>query len=166
MYRIIGVDGKEYGPVSFDELRRWIAEGRANGQTPIREEGGGEWRPLREFPAFGPELESGPRRHAPVFSSSAGLATERTGGASGLATAGLVCGIFGLCCCPCGPLFPLAGLILSVMALTRSNGDPAAPGRGLAVAGIVISLLSLLGSIGLWSAQLLHLGRPFRFFQF
>lgn len=52
MYRLIGADGHEYGPVSFDVLRQWIAEGRANGETKIRVEGGGEWRPLGEFAEF------------------------------------------------------------------------------------------------------------------
>lgn len=50
MYKIIGGDGKEYGPVSADDLRRWIAEGRVNAQTRVQAEGGADWRPLGEFP--------------------------------------------------------------------------------------------------------------------
>ena len=52
MYKIIGGDQKEYGPVSADELRRWIAEGRLGGQSLVRAEGGEEWRPLSTFPEF------------------------------------------------------------------------------------------------------------------
>ena len=33
MYKIIGIDGREYGPVSAGQLRQWIVEGRANAQT-------------------------------------------------------------------------------------------------------------------------------------
>jgi hypothetical protein len=51
MFKIIGADQKEYGPVSADELRQWIAEGRANGQTLVQTEGG-PWRPLSSFPEF------------------------------------------------------------------------------------------------------------------
>ena len=51
MYYLIGADQKEYGPVSADEVRAWIAEGRANGQTLARFEGG-PWKPLSTFPEF------------------------------------------------------------------------------------------------------------------
>jgi hypothetical protein len=52
MFTIIGGDGKEYGPVSADQVKQWIAAGRANGQTKIKREGTAEWRPLAEFPEF------------------------------------------------------------------------------------------------------------------
>ncbi len=49
MYRILGGDGKEYGPVSFQQLGQWIAEKRVNGDTRVQGEDGA-WRPLREVP--------------------------------------------------------------------------------------------------------------------
>lgn len=52
MYRIIGGDGREYGPVSADQVREWINQGRANAQTKIRPEAGGEWRTVGELPEF------------------------------------------------------------------------------------------------------------------
>jgi hypothetical protein len=39
MYKIIGADGKEYGPITADQLRAWIVEGRANAQTKVLMEG-------------------------------------------------------------------------------------------------------------------------------
>jgi len=51
MYHIIGVDGKEYGPVSAGQLTQWLAENRVNGQSLVREEGG-NWKPLREHAEF------------------------------------------------------------------------------------------------------------------
>src|SRR5436190_13900469 len=56
MYRILGADGKEYGPVSADVLRQWIAQGRANNQTRARAEGATEWKLLSELPEFAAEL--------------------------------------------------------------------------------------------------------------
>jgi hypothetical protein len=53
MYKIIGADQKEYGPISADQLRQWIAEGRVNGQTQACAEGTQEWKPLAMFPEFG-----------------------------------------------------------------------------------------------------------------
>src|SRR5262249_30832222 len=52
MYKIIGADQKEYGPVSVEQLRQWIAEGRVNAQTLVRPEGETEWKPLSAFPDF------------------------------------------------------------------------------------------------------------------
>ena len=53
MYKIIGGDQKEYGPVSAEDLRRWISEGRANAKTMVQPEGSSAWQPLGEIPEFG-----------------------------------------------------------------------------------------------------------------
>jgi len=52
MYKIIGADQKEYGPVTAEQMRQWIAEGRVNGQTIARAEGTSDWKPLSAFPEF------------------------------------------------------------------------------------------------------------------
>jgi uncharacterized membrane protein len=52
MYRIIGADGNEYGPVSAEQVRAWITEGRANHTTRIRMEASAEWKTLGELPEF------------------------------------------------------------------------------------------------------------------
>ena len=51
MYKIIGGDGNEYGPVSAETMRQWIAENRVNSETKVRGETT-EWKPLAEFPEF------------------------------------------------------------------------------------------------------------------
>lgn len=50
MYRIIGGDGNQYGPINAEQLRQWLAEGRVNAQTQVQAEGDAEWRPLSAFP--------------------------------------------------------------------------------------------------------------------
>ena len=52
MFKIIGADGQQYGPVSTEQLRQWIAEGRANTQTLAQAEGSADWKPLGQFPEF------------------------------------------------------------------------------------------------------------------
>jgi uncharacterized membrane protein len=52
MYLIIGGDGKEYGPVSVDQVRAWMAAGRANLTTKVKEVGADDWKPLSEVPAI------------------------------------------------------------------------------------------------------------------
>jgi uncharacterized membrane protein len=64
MYRIIGADQKEYGPVSAEQLRQWIAEGRAGAHSLVRAEGATEWKPLGELPEFAAALGMAPASQA------------------------------------------------------------------------------------------------------
>jgi GYF domain 2 len=52
MYRIIGGDGREYGPVTGDTIRQWIVQNRANAKTLVRADDSADWRPLGEIPEF------------------------------------------------------------------------------------------------------------------
>jgi TM2 domain-containing membrane protein YozV len=56
MYRIIGKDGQQYGPVTAEQLRSWIAENRANAQTLAQADGAQDWKPLAAFPEFAASL--------------------------------------------------------------------------------------------------------------
>lgn len=51
-YTIIGGDGKQYGPISGDDLRKWISEGRLNAQSQAKAESDAEFRTLSTFPEF------------------------------------------------------------------------------------------------------------------
>ena len=66
MYRIIGADGKEYGPVSQDQVRQWIREGRANAQTRVRPEESADWVCLGDLSAFEDVLGRRPENVPPV----------------------------------------------------------------------------------------------------
>jgi len=46
MFSIMGGDGKEYGPVSVDQVKRWLAEGRANLDTQVKRVGEEPWHRL------------------------------------------------------------------------------------------------------------------------
>ncbi|MDB6167717.1 MAG: hypothetical protein JWM88_581 [Verrucomicrobia bacterium] len=52
MFTIIGGDGKEYGPVSAEQIRTWLAGGRANLDTKAKAQGSEEWRRIGDFPDF------------------------------------------------------------------------------------------------------------------
>jgi uncharacterized membrane protein len=60
MYTIIGGDQKEYGPISADDVRQWIAEGRLNGQSLMKGAGDAAFRPLEKFPEFADAFASKP----------------------------------------------------------------------------------------------------------
>lgn len=60
MYRIIGADGREYGPVTAEQIRQWILEGRANSQTKVQAEGSVAWQTLEAVPIFAGDLRAAP----------------------------------------------------------------------------------------------------------
>src|SRR5260221_14051765 len=61
MYKIIGVDRTEYGPVDSDQVNQWIREGRVNEQTLVQEAGANQWKPITEIPKFAATLNTLPR---------------------------------------------------------------------------------------------------------
>jgi uncharacterized membrane protein len=69
MYKIIGADQKEYGPVTGDQIRQWIAENRVNPQTQARAEGTQEWKLLSAFPEFAELLGGSGTTPPPLFAS-------------------------------------------------------------------------------------------------
>ena len=144
MYILIGADQKEYGPVAAEEVRVWIVEGRANGQTLARFEGG-PWKPLSTFPEFVSSLGAAPRPAAPASLAQASL-TGRAPETNSMAVAGLVMGILsmtvGLVCC--GLMFNILGIIFSSVALSQIKKSPVQQtGRNLAVVGLGLSVLGL-----------------------
>jgi len=70
MYKIIGADKKEYGPVSADQLREWIQQGRVGPQTSVQAEGQTEWRLVTAFPEFAEALAAKSPSEPPPFAST------------------------------------------------------------------------------------------------
>jgi hypothetical protein len=139
MYFLLGSDGREYGPATPDRVRQWIGEGRAGAQTPMRLDGSTAWKPLSAFPECAGWTPPPPLA-APAPQWAAGPAPSRN---HPLAVAGFICGVLGLVCC--GPLLGLIGLVLSLVGLVEINRQPGLyDGRALAIAGLVLSGLSLL----------------------
>jgi prepilin-type processing-associated H-X9-DG protein len=149
MYRVLGIDQKEYGPVSAEVVRRWIREGRANARTRVRAEGAPDWKALAELPEFADALAAG-NRSPPVIGRPG---TGRPGTVrptvpraprpetSGLAVGAMVCGLLSLCT----GLPALVGLPLGLAALKQiKRSDGRLAGKGLAVTGLCASAFALL----------------------
>jgi hypothetical protein len=58
MYKILGADHKEYGPVTTEQVIQWITEGRADANTHVQNEGSMDWKPLSAFPEFAAALSA------------------------------------------------------------------------------------------------------------
>ena len=64
MFKIIGADQKEYGPITADQIRLWIRQNRVNQQTLSRREGEMDWLALGQRAEFASSFAS-PQRPAP-----------------------------------------------------------------------------------------------------
>lgn len=149
MYKIIGNDGKTYGPVNAEKIREWITQGRVDNRTALLPEGASEWTFVGLVPEFTKDFPSSPPVITPP--KMVALPTNRT---NSFATAGFVCGLISLTCC-CGCPFNILGLIFSIVAMVQINGQvQKQDGWGLALAGLICSAVSLLLSLGLGLLQL------------
>jgi hypothetical protein len=148
-YFVIGADGKQYGPVATEDLRKWVAEGRADQESQVRLESATEWTRLSQIPELSatpgnwtppplPREMIAPPAAAPAFTP------EPEGRLSGLAVTSLILGILG----PLLGLTAVLGLIFGIIALIqirKSNG--ALRGWGLALAGTIVSGVVVLIAI-------------------
>ena len=154
MYKIIGNDGKTYGPIGAEKIREGLAQGRVDARTAAVAEGAAEWTFLGLLPEFAHELAGTPPVIAPL---NGGL--TKTNSTNGFAIAGFIFGLVSCCtCCCCGGLpFNLLGLAFSIIALVQINGQvPKQPGWGFALAGLICSIVSLLAAFGLGILQLIQ----------
>jgi len=138
-YKIIGVDQKEYGPVTEEQLREWIANGRVNAQTQAQTEGSSEWKTLSALPEFAGAF----RGSTPPPMPGAAATLPRT---SGMAITSLVLGILGVATCGITVLLSAPiGLILGIVAMNKISKSPGQlRGKGLALAGIITSSVTIL----------------------
>lgn len=51
-YFLIATDGRQYGPITQDDVRTWLGDGRANRYCRARRAHEERWQPLREMPEF------------------------------------------------------------------------------------------------------------------
>jgi prepilin-type processing-associated H-X9-DG protein len=139
MYRIIGTDQQEYGPVSADQIRQWLAQGRVNRQTRIKAEGATDWQTLGELPEFATDVQ---------MAATGGPARGET---SGMAITALVLSVLGFC-----GISALVGLILGIVSFVRiNNSQGRLTGKGLAIASICLSAFMLFVNVLIVPAMLL-----------
>jgi hypothetical protein len=153
MYKIIGADQNEYGPITAEQVRQWLAEGRLNGLSKIQVDGSGVWKQLRDMPEFSTLLpQSAPpiARAASPSPSSAGAPPAN----NALAGWSLGTGIASLVCCAM-PVLSLVSIVLGAVALSQINQNPKQGGRALATGGIVLGCISLLMAAVCWGIYFL-----------
>ena len=141
MYRILGIDGQQYGPVPAEQIRRWLAENRLNAQTLVQLEGTQDWKPLVSFSEFASDFKSPP----PLTSAVPPMAMPHSKAGTKIAAGvfGIVLGSLGihkfilgytgaglvmllvtlLTCFIASPIMHLIGMIEGIIYLTKSDEE-------------------------------------------
>ena len=148
-YRIVGTDGKTYGPVGLEQIRQWMLQGRVESRTLVYVDGAASWTYLGLLPELSAAFAAAPPA---LGGTTASAAPAR--GTNGFATAGLIFGLLSWACCCCLPL-NLLGLVFSIIALVQIQSQPQRQeGRLFALMGLVLSAANLLFSLGALALQL------------
>jgi hypothetical protein len=140
MFTIIGGDQQEYGPITPEQLKQWIAEGRANGQTMVQMEGTQGWRPLSTFPELAAFLVSTATLPPPVSPSSDSASDPVSTVIPYKNMPALISyylAVFSLIPCLGIPL-GLAAVVLGVIGLKRARHQPEVRGKVHAWFGIIL----------------------------
>jgi len=95
MYKIIGKDGQQYGPVGAEQLRAWLAETRVNAQTLVQVEGAADWKPLGTLPEFAADLKP-PMTPPPHFGPPPCAPNPRAGNKIPAGICGILLGSLGV----------------------------------------------------------------------
>jgi hypothetical protein len=159
IYKIIAEDGHEYGPATGEQIRQWIAEGRVEHRTPIFVDGAKDWNFVGLLPEFAGCFAAG-GAPPPIAPPSRETSTAgRMAKTNSYAQAGMIFGILSVACC-CGFPFGILGLVFSLVGLSQINANPELhEGRGMAVAGLILSIVSLLLGAG-WMIFNLAMHQP------
>jgi Domain of unknown function (DUF4190)/GYF domain 2 len=152
MYKIVGADGKEYGPVGIEQMQRWKAEGRINAQTRVQEAGTAVWKTAADFPDLGFASNTGaPGTGSPPPPLPTGQAA---GQQNGLAITSLVLGLLSLVCLPV--IAGIPAIICGHLARSRARRLPGLyGGAGFALAGLIMGYFSFVAVLVILPAMLL-----------
>ena len=148
MYKMVGADGRQYGPVTVEQIQRWIAEGRVNSQTMVQAEGSDEWKLISSYPDLASALSSyaiPPRMPPPSGAQRAVPSSDGTLGGlipykNVYALVSYYLGVFSLI--PCiGILLGIAAVIVGILGLRFATKHPEAKGVVHAWIGIIVGVL-------------------------
>jgi TM2 domain-containing membrane protein YozV len=137
MYKIIGTDGRQYGPIAVEQIRVWLSQNRVNAHTLAQSESSTEWKPLISFPELAADFNiapppvtvhgSNPRASNKIAAGVFGILLGSLGIHKfilGYTGAGLVMLLFTLITCGAlAPIIHIIGLIEGIIYLCKTDDD-------------------------------------------
>ena len=137
MYKIIGTDGRQYGPIAVEQIRVWLSQNRVNAHTLAQGDGSTEWKPLISFPELAADFNiasppvtahgSNPRASNKIAAGVFGILLGSLGIHKfilGYTGAGLVMLLVTLITCGAlAPIVHIIGLIEGIVYLCKTDDD-------------------------------------------
>lgn len=129
-----------FGPYSGAQVRAYVASGNIAPADRIRGEAQSEWTTVAlAIGSAPPPVGGAPATWSPSVGAPTGFPAADPGKA--FAWTSLVLGVVGLLCC--GVITAIPGVIFAILALRGPSG----PSRGVAVAGLIVSIIALIFGI-------------------
>ncbi|HEV2329520.1 MAG TPA: NINE protein [Verrucomicrobiae bacterium] len=137
MYKIIGTDGRQYGPIGVEQIRVWLTQNRVNAHTLAQSDGSTEWKPLISFPELAADFNIAPppvaahgynsRASNKIPAGVCGILLGSLGVHKfilGYTGAGLIMLLITLLSCfVLAPIIHIIGLIEGIVYLCKSDDD-------------------------------------------
>jgi len=170
-YMVKDAAGNVYGPASIEMLRQWIGERRIIGSMSVAVQGTEEWQLVSDHRLLADVLKTAPAATANTAIDPAAVVTNPMvvtaqpnyatpaayNGPHPLALWSMICGIAGfvinflsfLCCLwmlvlPVSFVASAAAIVMGYLALKKIGQDPTIQGRGMAWAGIIAGVCSIV----------------------
>lgn len=141
-FKIVGGDGREYGPIDLATLQQWSREGRIVRDSKVWDSRTSGWLRAGDITELAGIFSCAPVQPAappampvPLVPVSAAPRTNV------FAIWSLVLSLLGFCC----GCTPIAGIVCGMIALSQIKASRQG-GRGMAIAGIVVGVVMLVVS--------------------
>lgn len=144
-------DGKQIGVFSLEEINQQLAAGTLSISDQAWYEGAAGWAPLSTVPGVSggatAPAAAATTTAAPVTTVAASAMTAPQRRNEPLALVSLILSIAGVLgfCCGFFLFAAIGGIVCGHIALSRIKNDPTLEGHGLAMAGVVIGYVALVG---------------------
>jgi hypothetical protein len=164
--------GQQQGPVPLDHLKHWLTTGQLQSTELVWREGMANWMPANQVPelrgfapamtgaaaaGFGhqpPQPQAGGHVNPVNYESPYAVQQDpRILAQVSQARTSMICGIIGIFCI--GFILGLIAIIMASQAMSSMRKTGSEEGRGMAVAGMVLGILGLIGHCG-WLSMRFH----------
>jgi hypothetical protein len=163
--------GQQQGPVPLDHLKHWLTSGQLQPTELVWRDGMPNWIAAQEVPelqGFAPAMTGAAaaafqQAQQPVgYAQPVNYQTQYYGQDARIlsqvsqARTAMICGIIGVFCLFIGFIFGLIAVIQASLALGSMKNTRSEEGKGMAIAGLVLGILDILGHCGFSSLRFRH----------
>jgi len=161
--------GQQQGPVPLEHLKHWLTSGQLGPTELVWREGMSNWVAANQVPelqGFAPAMTGAAaagfqQPQQPVgyaqtvnYQTPYSIQDPRIQSQVSQARSAMICGIIGSFCI--GFILGIVAIILASQAFNSMKQNRSEEGKGMAVAGMVLGVLGVIGHCGFWGLRFRH----------